>query len=64
MWTTCWLCGWPLGDWLCLRERAGEHHDDMRLMQQQENLRLENRGPDAVYTQLANGSRLYRRLVL
>ena len=61
-WTTCWHCGWSLGEWDCLHERVGEHHDDMRLMQQRENLReywRENRD-DTPYTQLANG-RLYVR---
>ena len=60
IWLTCWHCGWSIGSWDCLHERAGEHHDDMRIMQQEENLR-EHRGSNAPYTQLAKG-RLYRRV--
>ena len=59
IWTTCWHCGWSLGDWGCLHERVGDHHDDMRAMQQRENLR-EQRAKNHPYTQLANG-RLYVR---
>ena len=58
-WTVCWHCGWDLGTWGCLHAWVGDHHDDMRAMQQRENLR-EQRAHNHPYTQLANG-RLYVR---
>ena len=57
-WTDCWHCGWNLNGVAC-RARPGPYHDDMRAMQQRENLR-EQRAHNHPYTQLANG-RLYVR---
>ena len=58
----CWHCGYALFGKDCLWTSDGDYHTDMRAMRMTEYERENRNGTP--YTQLANGSRLYRRLVL
>ena len=56
----CWHCGNEVFSRACMRTHDGAFHADMRAMRMAEHER-DHRAHNHPYTQLANGSRLYRR---
>ena len=56
--STCWHCGHEVDSRPCTWARVGPFHDDMRQLQAQE---IRHDRAATPYTNLANGSRLYRR---